>query len=228
MTHKVHPYIFRLGQTTNWKSRWFSLKNYQEFLREDTLLKEWLAKKLKASHVSDIEVERSVNTMNIIIKTARPGILIGRGGEGSQKLKKDIDKKIINIWKRTPVLRKRVWSKREVKLTIEDIKSPNTNAAVVAQMVADDLEKRIPFRRVLKQVLDRVSSQKEVKGVKISVSGRLDGSEMARYEWLKSGRIPLQTMRADVDFGFREALTKYGIIGVKIWIYKGDVFSKTT
>src|SRR3989338_994229 len=226
VTHKVHPYIFRLGQTTNWKSRWFSLKNYQEFLREDILLKEWLAKKLKTSHVSDIEIERSVNILNIIIKTARPGILIGRGGEGSQKLKKEIEKKLIDIWKRIPVLKKRPLPKREIKLTIEDIKSPNTNAAVVAQSIADDLEKRIPFRRAMKQVLERVSSQKEVKGVKISISGRLDGSEMARYEWLKSGRIPLQTIRADVDFGLREALTKYGIIGVKVWIYKGDVFEK--
>ena len=170
VTHKVHPYIFRLGQTTNWKSRWFSLKNYQEFLREDILLKEWLAKKLKTSHVSDIEIERSVNILNIIIKTARPGILIGRGGEGSQKLKKEIEKKLIDIWKRIPVLKKRPLPKREIKLTIEDIKSPNTNAAVVAQSIADDLEKRIPFRRAMKQVLERVSSQKEVKGVKISSS----------------------------------------------------------
>ncbi|KKS37339.1 MAG: 30S ribosomal protein S3 [Parcubacteria group bacterium GW2011_GWA2_42_14] len=195
-------------------------------MREDILLKEWLAKKLKTSHVSDIEIERSVNILNIIIKTARPGILIGRGGEGSQKLKKEIEKKLIDIWKRIPVLKKRPLPKREIKLTIEDIKSPNTNAAVVAQSIADDLEKRIPFRRAMKQVLERVSSQKEVKGVKISISGRLDGSEMARYEWLKSGRIPLQTIRADVDFGQREALTKYGIIGVKVWIYKGDIFEK--
>mgnify|MGYP001585861463 CR=1 FL=1 len=204
------------------------MKNYREFLREDTLLREWLAKKLKASHVSDVEIERSVNTMNIIIKTARPGILIGRGGEGSQKLKKEIEKKIIDIWKRVPVLKKRPLPKRDLKITIEDIKSPNTNAAVVAQSIADDLEKRTPFRRVMKQTLERVSSQKEVKGVKISISGRLDGSEMARYEWLKSGRIPLQTLRADVDFGFREALTKYGIIGVKVWIYKGDIFADKT
>ena len=202
------------------------MKNYREFLREDILLKEWLPKKLKTSHVSDIEIERSVNILNIIIKTARPGILIGRGGEGSQKLKKEIEKKIIDIWKRTPVLKKRPLPKRELKITIEDIKSPNTNAAVVAQSTADDLVKSIPFRRALKQALERVSSQKEVKGVKISISGRLDGSEMARYEWLKSGRIPLQTIRADVDFGLREALTKYGIIGVKVWIYKGDVFEK--
>ncbi|OHA06930.1 MAG: 30S ribosomal protein S3 [Candidatus Sungbacteria bacterium RIFCSPLOWO2_01_FULL_47_10] len=226
MTHKVHPFIFRIGQTTNWKSRWFSMKNYQEYLREDTGIREWLMKKLKTSHVSDINIERSPNVMNIIIRTARPGILIGRGGEGSQKLKKEIEKKIISIWKTIPLRRRPSLPKREIKITIEDIKSPNTNAAVMAQNIADELEKRIPFRRAMKQALEKVSSQKEVKGVKISISGRLDGSEMARYEWLKSGRIPLQTIRADLDFGQREALTKYGIIGVKVWIYKGDVFEK--
>jgi len=202
------------------------MKNYQEYLREDTGIREWLMKKLKTSHVSDINIERSPNVMNIIIRTARPGILIGRGGEGSQKLKKEIEKKIISIWKTIPLRRRPSLPKREIKITIEDIKSPNTNAAVMAQNIADELEKRIPFRRAMKQALEKVSSQKEVKGVKISISGRLDGSEMARYEWLKSGRIPLQTIRADLDFGQREALTKYGIIGVKVWIYKGDVFEK--
>ena len=202
------------------------MKNYQEYLREDTGIREWLMKKLKTSHVSDINIERSPNVMNIIIRTARPGILIGRGGEGSQKLKKENEKKIISIWKTIPLRRRPSLPKREIKITIEDIKSPNTNAAVMAQNIADELEKRIPFRRAMKQALEKVSSQKEVKGVKISISGRLDGSEMARYEWLKSGRIPLQTIRADLDFGQREALTKYGIIGVKVWIYKGDVFEK--
>ena len=202
------------------------MKNYQEYLREDTGIREWLMKKLKTSHVSDINIERSPNVMNIIIRTARPGILIGRGGEGSQKLKKEIEKKIISIWKTIPLRRRPSLPKREIKITIEDIKSPNTNAAVMAQNIADELEKRIPFRRAMKQALEKVSSQKEVKGVKISISGRLDGSEMARYEWLKSGRIPLQTIRADLDFGQREALTKYGIIGVKVWIYKGVVFEK--
>ena len=207
MTHRVHPYIFRIGQTTNWKSRWFSLKNYKEYLREDTMLREWLSTKLRPMHVSEIEIERSPNTMNIIIRTARPGILIGRGGEGATKLKKEVERQMIKIWKRIPVERKKPVPKRELKITVEEIKSPFLNAAVVAQSMADELEKRMPFRRVLKQTLDKISSQKEVLGVRLAISGRLDGSEMARYEWLKSGRIPLQTIRADVDFSQKVAYT---------------------
>ncbi|OGZ94369.1 MAG: 30S ribosomal protein S3 [Candidatus Sungbacteria bacterium RIFCSPLOWO2_02_FULL_47_9] len=226
MTHRVHPYIFRIGQTTNWKSRWFSLKNYKEYLREDTMLREWLSTKLRPMHVSEIEIERSPNTMNIIIRTARPGILIGRGGEGATKLKKEVERQMIKIWKRIPVERKKPVPKRELKITVEEIKSPFLNAAVVAQSMADELEKRMPFRRVLKQTLDKISSQKEVLGVRLAISGRLDGSEMARYEWLKSGRIPLQTIRADVDFSQKVAYTTYGTIGIKVWIYKGDVFAK--
>ena len=223
MTHRVHPYIFRIGQTTNWKSPWFSLKNYKEYLREDTMLREWLSTKLRPMHVSEIEIERSPNTMNIIIRTARPGILIGRGGEGATKLKKEVERQMIKIWKRIPVERKKPVPKRELKITVEEIKSPFLNAAVVAQSMADELEKRMPFRRVLKQTLDKISSQKEVLGVRLAISGRLDGSEMARYEWLKSGRIPLQTIRADVDFSQKVAYTTYGTIGIKVWIYKGDV-----
>ncbi len=201
------------------------MKNYQDYLREDTLLREWLSMKLRPMHVSEIEIERSPNTMNIIIRTARPGILIGRGGEGAAKLKAEVMQRIIKIWKRIPVARKKPMPKREVKITVEEIKSPYLNAAVVAQSMADELEKRMPFRRVLKQTLEKVSNQKEVLGVRLAISGRLDGSEMARYEWLKSGRIPLQTIRADVDFAQKTAYTTYGTIGIKVWIYKGDVFA---
>ncbi|KKU50629.1 MAG: 30S ribosomal protein S3 [Parcubacteria group bacterium GW2011_GWA2_47_10] len=133
---------------------------------------------------------------------------------------------MIKIWKRIPVERKKPVPKRELKITVEEIKSPFLNAAVVAQSMADELEKRMPFRRVLKQTLDKISSQKEVLGVRLAISGRLDGSEMARYEWLKSGRIPLQTIRADVDFSQKVAYPPYGTIGIKVWIYKGDVFAK--
>ena len=202
------------------------MKNYKEYLREDTMLREWLSTKLRPMHVSEIEIERSPNTMNIIIRTARPGILIGRGGEGATKLKKEVERQMIKIWKRIPVERKKPVPKRELKITVEEIKSPFLNAAVVAQSMADELEKRMPFRRVLKQTLDKISSQKEVLGVRLAISGRLDGSEMARYEWLKSGRIPLQTIRADVDFSQKVAYTTYGTIGIKVWIYKGDVFAK--
>lgn len=226
MTHRVHPYIFRLGQTTTWRSRWFNRKNYREYLREDVLLREWLVKRLKAAHVSSIEIERSPNTVNIILRTSRPGILIGRGGEGADKLKKDIELYLTKLWKWRPAVKKRR-GKHDIKLTVEEVKSPGADASVVAQMVVEDIEKRLPFRRILKQTAEKVMSHKDVKGIKISLSGRLGGAEMARYEWLKKGRVPLATMRADIDYAQRDAFTTYGVIGVKIWIYKGDVFEKS-
>ncbi|MDO8561079.1 MAG: 30S ribosomal protein S3 [bacterium] len=225
MTHRVHPFIFRLGETTTWRSRWFNRKNYQEYLREDTLLREWLEKLLRSAHVSVIEIERSPNILNIILKTSRPGILLGRGGEGITKLKKDIEKRIIKLWKRRPLAKAKL-GKREIKVTVEEIKSPETDASIVAQMMVEDIEKRFPFRRILKQTIEKVMSHKEAKGVKLSLSGRLDGSEMARYEWLKKGRVPLQTLRADIDYAQKNAYTTYGVIGVKVWIYKGDIFKK--
>ncbi len=223
MTHRVHPYIFRIGQITPWKSRWFNLKKFQKYLRQDTLLRDWLWKKLKQAHIDSIEFERSPNSLQVILKTSRPGILIGRGGEGAEKLKEDIKKELAKIAKRFD---KGVTEKQEVKLTIEEVRSPETHSAIVGQMIVDEIEKRMPFRRVLKQTLEKVAASKEVKGVKISLKGRLDGSEMARYEWAKKGRIPLQTIRAYVDYAEKTAYTTYGTIGVKVWIYKGDVFEK--
>ena len=220
MTHKVHPYIFRIGQLRTWKSRWFNMKKFTLYLQEDTILREWLAKKLRQFHLESIEIERSPNILQIIIKTSRPGMLIGRGGEGMEQLKEDIKKKILKIWGRI----NKEPEKRELKLSVEEVKSPETHAAIAAQMIVEDLEKRIPFRRVMKQAIEKISASKEVKGVKISLKGRLDGSEMARYEWLKRGRIPLQTLRADVDYADKTAFTAYGTIGVKVWIYKGDIF----
>ena len=220
MTHKVHPYIFRIGQLRTWKSRWFNMKKFPLYLQEDTILREWLAKKLRQFHLESIEIERSPNILQIIIKTSRPGMLIGRGGEGMEQLKEDIKKKILKIWGRI----NKEPEKRELKLSVEEVKSPETHAAIAAQMIVEDLEKRIPFRRVMKQAIEKISASKEVKGVKISLKGRLDGSEMARYEWLKRGRIPLQTLRADVDYADKTAFTAYGTIGVKVWIYKGDIF----
>lgn len=227
MTHTVHPYIFRIGQTNTWKSRWFNKKRFIENLREDTLIREWLMKKLRKFHIQSIEIERMQGTSHIIIKTSRPGLLIGRSGEGIEKLKKEIDQRILKIHKRFIKARpdkKNLPEKKELKITVEEVRAPETHAALVAHMIAEDLEKRIPFRRVIKQVLDKVSSSKDVKGVKIVVSGRLDGAEIARREWLKKGRIPLQTIRANIDFARDEAYTTYGTVGVKVWIYKGDVF----
>ena len=221
MTHRVHPYIFRINLLTTWKSRWFNPKRFQEYLREDTLLRYWLERRLRASHIERVEIERFPNHVHVIVKTARPGILIGRGGEGATRLKQEIERYLakIAVKKNGPPAKR-----REIKLTIEEVRFPETHAAIAAQMIADDLEKRLPFRRVLRQALEKIAAAKEVKGVKISLKGRLDGAEMARYEWAKKGRIPLQTLRADVDYADKTAFTTYGTIGVKVWIYKGDVF----
>ena len=224
MTHTVHPYIFRIGHHNSWKSRWFSSKKFQDYLCEDTFLREWLEKRLRQSHILGVEIERSPNTLHIIVKTARPGILIGRGGEGAEKLKDEIKKYLFKIQKRF----KKKPEVREVKLTIEEVRSPETHAAIVAQMIVDDVEKRLPFRRVMEQPLGKVSASKDVLGVKIALKGRLDGSEMARYEWVKHGRIPLQTLRAHIDYADKTAYTTYGTVGVKVWIYKGDIFDEKT
>lgn len=223
MTHITHPYIFRIGQNKTWKSRWFNRRNFRDALREDTLLREWLEKRLRSSHISAIEIERNAANTHVIIKTARPGFLIGRGGEGAEKLKEEIRRKIAKIAKffhSKPVT-------KEIKLTIEEVRMPQMDAAVAAQMIVEDLEKRISFRRVLRQSLDKISSLKDVKGVKIALKGRLDGAEMARYEWVKTGRVPLQTMRAEIDYAEKTAYTTYGTIGVKVWIYKGDIFENS-
>lgn len=221
MTHRVHPYIFRIGHTQTWKSRWFNRKKMREYLREDVLLREWLQKRLRSAHIESVEIERSPGMLAIMVKTSRPGILIGRGGEGAEKLKRDIEKKLFKIRQQFKVPEE----KKEVKLTIEEVRSPESHASIAAQMIAEDLEKRIRFRRVMKQALDKISASKSVMGVKVALKGRLDGAEMARYEWGKRGRIPLQTLRADVDYAEKTAYTTYGTVGVKVWIYKGDIFA---
>lgn len=230
MTHRVHPYIFRINQLTTWKSRWFNQKRFPEYLREDTLLRAWLERRLRVSHIERIEIERFPNVLHIIIQTARPGILIGRGGEGAGKLKRDIERFLARLlvqrtsWAKEKASGGDGGKKRELKLTIEEVRAPETHAAIAAQMIADDIEKRLPFRRVLRTALEKIAAAKGVQGVKVSLKGRLDGAEMARYEWAKKGRIPLQTIRADVDYAEKTAFTAYGTIGVKVWIYKGDVF----
>lgn len=216
MSHVVHPYSHRLGIIRDWKSRWFGDKEqYKEFLRSDVLLREYLEERLKGLYVSSIEMERSEKSFRIIIKTSRPGMIIGKSGEGSTKLKNDIIKKANKLGIRIP---------EEFKVDIEEIRSPESNAGIVSKMVAEGLEKRLPFRMVLKQTIEKVMANRDVKGAKISVSGRLGGAEMARKEEVKRGGIPLQTFRADIDFAKERAILPYGVIGIKVWIYKGEVF----
>src|SRR3989338_7755116 len=194
MTHTVHPYSHRLGIIRDWKSRWFGVKNkYKEFLKSDVLLREYLEKKLRGMYVSNIEMERGEKFLRVIIETSRPGIIIGRSGDGAVKLKNDI----VTFLEKNKLLSgpaaKAKAGKEEVKVDIKEIRSPESNAAIVAQMIADGLEKRLPFRRVVKQMLEKVMANRDVKGVRIILSGILGGNSMARTEMIKKGRVPLQT-----------------------------------
>jgi small subunit ribosomal protein S3 len=216
MSHVVHPYSHRLGIIRDWKSRWFGDKEqYKTFLKGDVLLREYLEKKLKGFYVAGIEMERSEKSFRIIIKTSRPGMIIGKSGEGATRLKSDLVKKAGKLKIKIP---------EDFKIDIEEIRSPESNADIVAKMVVEGLEKRLPFRMVLKQTIEKVMANRDVKGAKVSVSGRLGGAEMSRKEEVKRGGIPLQTFRADIDFAKERASLPYGVIGVKVWIYKGEIF----
>lgn len=217
MSKVVHPYSHRLGILRDWRHRWFATgAAYRENLKADILLREFLQKQLRGQYLGGIELERGRGHLRVIIKTSRPGLIIGRSGEGSVKLKGAI----------LEFLRKKGLAVPELKLDIEEIRSPESSAAIVAYLVAEGLEKRLPFRRVLKQTVEKVMANRDVKGVRIALSGMLGGGSMSRSEQLKKGRIPLQTFRADVDFARERANLPLGVIGVKVWIYKGDVFSK--
>jgi small subunit ribosomal protein S3 len=216
MSKTVHPYAHRLGVIRDWKSRWFSSgQNYRDFLRADMTLREYLEKKTRGQYIGSIEMERNDKNFRLIIKTSRPGVVIGRNGEGSLKLRKDILKF---------ASRNKLSIPTDFKLDVEEIKSPESNAAIVAQMIAEGMEKRMPFRRVMKQTVEKVMANRDVQGVRLYCGGRLGGAEIARSEELKKGRIPLQTLRADIDYATEKAHMTYGDIGIKVWIYKGDIF----
>lgn len=218
MTHVAHPYAQRLGIIRDWKSRWFSSdpKRFREYVRTDQKVRELLEKRLRGNYVADIDIERDERAMRIILRTSRPGLVIGRSGEGAVKLKKEIDM-LLRTLELTEI--------PDVKLDVEEIRSPESSAPIVAQMIVEGLEKRLPFRRVMKQTIDKVMAHRDVKGVRITLSGRLGGAEMSRREEVKKGQIPLQTLRADIDFSRVRAVLPYGSIGVKVWIYRGEVFS---
>lgn len=191
-----------------------------QYLEEDFLIKDFLSEKLIEAAVANIQIEHSANKLNIIIETGRPGLIIGRGGEGVETLKKAVEKLLSQ--KRKGVAVKT--APHQVKIDIKEIKNPWTSAMLVGQMSAQQIEKRIPFRQVLKRNIERVMQNKEVKGIRMEVSGRLNGNEIARKEWLREGRMPRQTIRADIDYAQTQAYCTYGVIGIKVWIYKGDKF----
>lgn len=217
MTHVAHPFIQRIGINRDWRSRWFATdpKRFREYLKTDAAIRKYLFKKLKGMSVDFVEIERDKKTLRIIVKSSRPGLVIGRSGEGATKLKKEIDLLLRTL---------KLTEKPEIKLDIEEIRSPELSAEITGQMVAEGLEKRMQFRRVLKQTIEKVMANRDVKGVRIMMSGRLGGADMSRVEELKKGRIPLQTLRADIDFARVRANLPYGVIGIKVWIYRGDVF----
>lgn len=258
MSHKVHPKIFRIKELADWNSRGF-YKRFPLPLEEDFKIREFLKKRLKDSGVQNIEIERFLGKINVIINTARPGLIIGRSGSGVEELKKEIEKKILKEKSsltpagalatagkkategkttthpphpRSPDEsrggRRGGWSPAlrapEIKIEIREIKNPWLSASLSSQWIAGQIEKRIPHRRVLKQALDKIMANKEAKGARIEVSGRLDGAEIARRTWLKKGQLPRQTLRADIDYAEGRAYCTYGVVGIKVWIYKGEKF----
>ena len=223
MSHKVHPKAYRIRGIEDWNIRGFYGKKMPQYLEEDFLIKDFLRKKLKEASVANIEIEHSSNKINVIIETARPGLIIGRGGAGIEILKKEVEKHIRKKNSKKQVS-KRTSTGREMKIEIKEIKNPWITASLVAQMAAQQIEKRIPFRQILKKTIERVMTNREVKGIRIEVAGRLNGIEIARREWLAQGRLPRSTLRADIDYAQDEAQCTYGKIGIKVWIYKGDKF----
>ena len=209
MGQKVHPYGFRLGYNKPWKSRWFVERDYDKLLLEDVKLKAELREKLKSAGISSVEVERPGNKLRILILTARPGIIIGRKGA-------EIDKLKLELQKRTG---------RDVYIDIQEVHKPELDAQLVSESISLQLEKRVGFRRAMRKAVDS-ALRFGCKGIKVRVSGRLNGHEIARSEWYLQGRLPLHTLRADIDYGLAEAHTTYGVIGVKCWIYKGEILSQ--
>jgi len=208
---KVHPNGFRLGITKTWDSRWFSQREFGDFLIEDLKLRDFVKKRLSQASISKIEIERAAGKIRLVIHTARPGIVIGPKGSEIEKLRREM----LSM------------TKKEVIVDVKEIRKPEIDAQLVAENVAQQLERRIAFRRAMKKAVTS-SLKSGAKGIRIATAGRLGGAEMARREWYREGRVPLHTLRADIDYGFAEARTTYGIIGIKVWIFKGEIISATS
>jgi len=221
MTHTVHPYAHRLGIIRDWRSRWFAAdkKTFRENLAVDAAVRSFLKKKLRGMQIAEIEIERSQSELRVILHTARPGLVIGRSGENAAKIRKELSAVVAKASTNRPA---------SIKLDIMEIRQPETSSAVVGMMVAEGLEKRMPFRRVLKSTVEKVMASRDVIGVRIVVSGRLGGADMSRTEQIKRGRIPLQTFRANIDYAHTEAFLPYGVIGIKVWVYLGEQFSMSS
>ncbi|MFH1965663.1 MAG: 30S ribosomal protein S3 [Acidobacteriota bacterium] len=207
MGQKTHPYGFRLGVNRTWKSRWFATKDYAELLHEDLKIKKLVKKRFFFSGIAGIETERAANKLTVKIRTSKPGIIIGRKGAEIEKLKSDLQAE----------------TGREVFVSVQEVRKPELEAQLVAENIAQQLVKRMAFRRVMRKTVE-TSLRFGAKGIKICCAGRLNGAEIARSEWYLHGRLPLHTLRADIDYGFAEAFTTYGVVGVKVWVYKGNIY----
>ena len=209
MGQKVHPYGFRLGYNKNWLSRWYSKKDYPAFVLQDDQVRKFVKKKLFQAGVSRLEIERAGGKIRLIIHTARPGIVIGRKGVEIEKLREELRNKF----------------QTEFTIEVNEIRRPEVEAQLVAENIAQQLERRIAFRRAMKRTVG-LARKFGAEGIKVACAGRLAGAEIARGEWYRDGRVPLHTLRADIDYGFAEAATTYGVIGVKVWIFKGEILDK--
>ena len=212
MGQKISPISMRIGFSQDWRSRYFSKRDLIKYLKDDVRIRQFLEKKLRFMGVALLEIERNPGQLKVIIHTSRPGLIIGRAGSGSDELKKEIDRLVKD---KTPV-----------RIEIQEYKNPETSANIMAEQIVERIERRMPFRRIMKQALAKIASHREVKGVKIGIKGRLDGSEIARTEHMEEGLMPLQTLVADIDFAKNTAYTTYGTVGVKVWIYKGNAATK--
>ncbi|MBI3572746.1 MAG: 30S ribosomal protein S3 [Candidatus Kerfeldbacteria bacterium] len=215
MGQKVHPKSFRLRVTGDWNSKWFATREYPKLLRQDVMIRKFIKTKVPAAGIARVDIERSLQNLTVTIHTSKPGVVIGRGGQGIESLKQGLRRLLMGQ------------GKFNIRVNIQEVSKPELSAQIVVGNIAESLSKRIPFRRVLKTTIEQVM-QAGAKGVKVSVAGRLNGADIARTEVLTQGSLPLQTLRADIDYGRGEAPTTYGRIGIKVWIYKGEIFKKET
>jgi small subunit ribosomal protein S3 len=206
---KIHPTGFRLGITKEHRSRWYAdTKRYPELLQEDHKIRQYVQKELNNAGISEVRIERKADQIDLEIHTARPGVVVGRGGSGIEKLRSD--------------LQNFLGSNRQIRVNVVEVSRVDADAVLIAEYITQQLERRVSFRRVVRQAIQR-AQRAEVKGIKIQVSGRLNGAEIARTEWTREGRVPLHTLRADIDYAYRTARTIYGILGIKVWVFKGEI-----
>lgn len=213
MGQKVNPRIFRIGVNKTWSSRWYTKSGFGRYLRQDETIRKFIKKKYRTGGIALIEIARTANALTVTIFTSRPGVIIGRGGMGVEELKRELETQIVRE------------KKVALRVNIEEVQKPDMNAELILQSVIDQLEKRIPFRRILKQTVERVK-RSGAQGIRVMVAGRLNGAEIARTESNHAGSIPLHTLRADIDYARGAAHTTYGSIGVKVWVYKGEIFEE--